>query len=118
MKLICISCPVGCRMNVEKDENGEIKVTGNSCKRGVKYAIDEYTDPKRMVTTSVRVDGGIYPMVSVKTNKPIKKGEVNKLLTKLKKIKIKAPIEIGDVILGDIAGSDADVVATRRVNSL
>lgn len=118
MKLICISCPVGCRMNVEKDENGDIKVTGNTCKRGVKYAIDEFTDPKRMVTTSVRVDGGIYPMVSVKTDKPIKKGEVNNLLTKLKKIKIKAPIEIGDVVLGDIAGSDANVVATRRVNAL
>jgi CxxC motif-containing protein len=118
MKLICISCPVGCRMNVEKDENGEIKVTGNSCKRGVKYAIDEFTDPKRMVTTSVRVDGGIYPMVSVKTSKPIKKAEVNRLLSKLKQIKVKAPIEIGDVILADIAGSDAAVVATRRVNML
>ena len=39
--LICVSCPLGCPIEVEI-ENGEIlSVTGNTCKRGDKYARDE-----------------------------------------------------------------------------
>ena len=118
MNLICTSCPVGCRMTIIEDKKGDIKITGNACKRGEIYAYDEFTDPKRMVTTSVKVIGGIYPLVSIKTNKPIKKDEVKNLLAKLKKVKVTAPIKIGDVIQVNFEDSHVQVVATRKVNCI
>ncbi len=71
-----------------------------------------------MVTSSVKVIGGIYPMVSVKTYKPVKKTDVLNVLSKIKNTKIKAPIEIGDIIIDDITGEDFALVATRRVKSM
>ena len=39
-------------------EDGKItKVTGNTCPRGEKYAHQELTDPQRMLTSTVRIEG-------------------------------------------------------------
>ena len=115
MELVCISCPVGCRLMVYEDENGKIIVLGNQCKRGKDYAYDEYRDPKRMVTTSVPVSGGNHQMVSVKTSKPVKKDQIHTILNDLKKIKVDAPVKIGDIIMKLYEGSDNNIVATRNV---
>lgn len=45
-ELICICCPMGCRMTVEKTADG-YSVTGNTCPRGKKYAVEEMTAPDR-----------------------------------------------------------------------
>ena len=40
--LICVSCPIGCAVTVELDDNGQVlSVTGNTCKRGDSYARQE-----------------------------------------------------------------------------
>ena len=116
MNIICTSCPVGCRLTVFEDKGGNIEVEGNVCKRGKNYAVDEFSNPKRMVTSSVRVDGGQYPLVSVKTDMPIKKELVPEVLEIIKKSSIKAPIKIGDIIAADIEGTGVSVVATRKVD--
>ena len=55
--LICVSCPLGCPIEVEI-ENGEIlSVTGNTCKRGDAYARAELTNPVRSLTTTVKLEG-------------------------------------------------------------
>ena len=117
MNIICTSCPVGCRLTVFEDKDGNIEVEGNVCKRGKNYAIDEFSNPKRMVTSSVKVEGGQYPLVSVKTDKPIDKPLVPKVLEIIKNSNIKAPVNIGDVIAGDIEGTGVSVVATRKVDA-
>jgi CxxC motif-containing protein len=117
MNIICTSCPVGCRLTVFEDKDGNIEVEGNVCKRGKNYAIDEFSDPKRIVTSSVRVFGGQYDMVSVKTDKPIKKELVLETLTVLKKAKVTAPIDVGGVIASNILGTDVSIVATRKVKA-
>lgn len=66
-EMICINCPMGCHLTVDDSDKNNIKVTGNTCPRGVTYAINEVTSPKRMVTGSVHVENGTIPMVSVKT---------------------------------------------------
>lgn len=116
-EMICIVCPVGCRMKVQ-EKDGEIIVEGNSCPRGKKYAIDEFKSPKRMLTTSVSVTGGEWPLVSVKTGEAIPKDSIEKALCMLTGVEMKAPVEIGDVVLKDIAGTGTDVVATRRVDAV
>ena len=74
-ELTCISCPMGCQMTVYMD-NGDIKVTGNTCKRGEIYAKKEVTDPRRVVTSSVRVKNGELIRVSVKTETDIPKDKI------------------------------------------
>lgn len=94
-ELICISCPLGCRMTVEK-KGEEWLVQGNTCPRGKQYAIDEMTAPKRMVTSSLAVTNGNEKMVSVKTNAPLPKELIFKALDLLKGVTVTAPIEIGN----------------------
>ena len=50
----CIMCPMGCEMTVTLENGKFAGVTGNSCPRGAKYAETEVTDPRRMLTTTVR----------------------------------------------------------------
>lgn len=105
-------------MTIIENNDGSIEVDGNVCKRGEKYAIDEFSDPKRMVTSSIFVDGGNHVLVSVKTDNPIQKGLVNKAFAQIKKMRVKAPINIGDIIIDHILGTDVNVVATRKISAL
>ncbi len=113
-ELICISCPLGCRMTVE-EKGGEYVVTGNTCPRGKQYAIDEITAPKRMVTSSVPVVNGTEKTVSIKTVQPIAKELIFKALRELDNVIITAPVAIGDIIVKNAAQSGVDFVATRKV---
>lgn len=114
-EMICICCPMGCRLSVEKTADG-YSVTGNTCPRGKAYAIDEMTAPKRMVTSSVPVDGGNYKTVSVKTSVSIPKELIFESLAALSGVSLTAPVKIGDVVVKNVLGTGADFVATRNVD--
>ena len=114
-ELICIGCPMGCPLTVEL-ENGEIKtITGYTCKKGETYARKEATNPTRIVTSTVRVEGGRADMVSVKTREDIPKDKIFQCVKALKGVTVKAPIRIGDVVVADVAGTGVDIVATKEV---
>ena len=113
-ELICINCPLGCRLSVDDKDLANIKVSGNTCPRGATYAVSEITAPKRMVTSSVPVVGSKVKRVSVKTSAPIPKNKIFDCLAELKKLTAKAPVKIGDVLLADVCGSGVDIVATRE----
>ena len=114
MEMICILCPIGCRLKVEKIDE-EYKVSGNACPRGIKYGISEMTNPTRMVTSSVWVMGGDMPLVSVKTASPIPKSKIADVLKLLEDITMHSPVNIGDVIIENAANTGIDVVATRAI---
>ncbi len=112
--LICVSCPLGCPIEVEV-ENGEIlSVTGNTCKRGDKYARDELTNPVRSLTTTVSLVGGKLPVVPVKSSKPVPKDKMFDCMKLINKTAIKAPVKIGDVVISDILGTGVDIVVTNN----
>jgi CxxC motif-containing protein len=92
-------------MSVAREADGQITVRGNTCKRGQAYAIDEFTAPKRTVTASVRIEGASMPLLSVKTNRPVPKDRVGAVLEALSSVRARAPVDIGDVILRDAAGT-------------
>lgn len=118
-ELTCIGCPLGCAVAVEIEENGQIvNVTGNTCKRGDDYARKEVTNPTRIVTSTVRVEGGTSDMVSVKTKTDIPKNKIFACMEGLKGICVKAPVHIGDVIVENIAGTGVDVVATKEEGAI
>ena len=113
-EMTCIVCPMGCRLSVKR-EGDEITVTGNTCPRGDKYARQEFTNPMRTVTSSVFVRGGKMPLCSVKTRDTISKASIPEALSAIRACVIDAPVKIGDVVIRDICGSGADLVATRNV---
>ena len=113
--LTCIGCPLGCQIMVEL-ENGEVvSLTGNTCKRGDDYARKEVTSPTRIVTSTVKVNSGNAPTVSVKTQSDIPKDKIFACVKALKSVMVQAPIAIGDVVLENVAGTGVDIVATKAV---
>ena len=114
-ELTCIGCPLGCRLVVETDGTDVTAVSGNTCKRGEVYARKEVTNPTRIVTSSVKVEGGVAATVSVKTKEDIPKGKIFDCVTALKNVIVKAPVHIWDVVLTDVAGTGVDVIATKHV---
>ncbi|MBC2850745.1 DUF1667 domain-containing protein [Cetobacterium sp. 8H] len=112
-EMICILCPVGCHLTIDIENN--YKVTGNSCPKGEVYGKEELIAPKRVVTSIIRVEGGIHHMVPVKTDKPIPKELIFDCMNLLKDIKIKSPRKVGDVILENILGTDSNIVLTRDI---
>lgn len=110
---LCIGCPLGCRLEVVEDETGQVEVRGNSCKRGLEFARQEHRDPRRMVATTVRVVGGRWARLPVKTVEAVPKAEVVALCRTLHALTLTAPIAMGTVVLTDALGTGIDVVATR-----
>lgn len=113
--LICINCPMGCVLTVEMEEGEILGVSGNTCRRGDAYARKELTDPTRIVTTTVKVSGGIERMAPVKTREDIPKNKVLECVRALKDVEAKAPIRMGDVIVENIVGTGTDIVASKTV---
>ena len=114
--LTCIRCPRGCRIHVTLGSGGKVEaVSGNACPRGDSYARAEVTAPVRSVTTTVPVDGARDEgRVAVKTVREVPKGAVLDVVRALADVRATAPVEIGDVIARDVAGTGVDVVATSR----
>lgn len=113
--LICIGYPMGCPL-VVRIKDGEVQsVEGNTCKRGAIYGKKEVTNPTRIVTTTVRVLGGTENVVSVKTKEDIPKAKIFDCIHELKEVTVAAPVQIGDIILHNVAGTGVDIVATKNV---
>jgi len=113
-ELICIGCPLGCQVTVTMEGAEVLAVEGNTCKRGDVYARKEVTNPTRIVTSTVRVEGGTVDMVSVKTKEDVPKSKIFECVKELKDVTVKAPVHIGDVILRNVAGTGVDIVATKN----
>lgn len=114
-KLTCIGCPLGCEVTVELDGSEVVSVAGNTCPRGEAYARKEVTNPTRIVTTTVRVEGGVLPAVSVKTKLDVPKNKIIECVKELQRVTVKAPVFIGDIVCRDVAGTGVDVAATKNV---
>lgn len=115
--LTCINCPLGCQITVKLDGGNVVEVSGNTCKKGEDYAVKEVTNPTRIITSSVIVEGGtgLNSQVSVKTQTDIPKGKISDVMNALKGVSVKAPVKIGDVILENVAETGVNIVATRNI---
>ncbi len=113
-ELVCISCPMGCRMTVTLSGGEVSDIKGNTCPRGEAYAKDECVAPKRVVTALARVDGTNVPL-PVKTASPIPKEKMFACMSEISKAIVYSPVGIGDVIVKDVCGTGVDVVATADV---
>ena len=116
-EITCIICPNGCHIQVSENESGELDIQGATCKRGIEYAGNEYRDPKRMLLTTVRIEGGILPVLPVRSTVPIPKGRVFEAVQFVSGVAAKAPVKMGDVIVEDLFGLGVDVIASRDMEA-
>lgn len=117
--LTCIACPNGCDITVSFNEDGSIKeIKGNKCKNGIAYATSEVTAPTRILTSSVGVDGGDFRLCSVKTAEPIPKKLMREAVLELCKVRVKAPVNVGDVVYKDLLATGVDVVSTCEIKAV
>jgi len=110
-EVVCVVCPMGCRLQVDED-NG-YAVTGNSCPRGATYGKAEVTNPTRVSTSTVRVRGGLYPRLPVKTRSEVPKAKLMEVMSVLNEVEVAAPVKMGEVVVSDVCGTGVDIVATR-----
>jgi len=113
-KIICITCPKGCTLEVTHDGKTVIRVK-QGCKRGKEYAQRELADPRRMVATTVRIRGGVHPLLPVATAAPFPKPRIRELMDVLRQVEVEAPVEAGQTILRDALGTGIDIIASRRM---
>lgn len=112
--MVCIRCPFGCEMTVDV-QGQDVHVTGNRCKRGVEYAREECFAPKRMVTAVVRTDSAALPWLPVKTATPVDKAVTRSVAANIHRLRVSAPVEMGQVVCEDIDGHGTRLVATRSL---
>lgn len=114
-EFVCIRCPLGCNITVETEQDEIKNISGNTCPRGADYVTKELTDPRRIVTSLVCVEGGELPVVPVKTASDIPKDKIYDCVKELKKVTVQAPVHMGDIIVDDICGTGVKVVAARTI---
>ena len=112
----CIVCPKGCKM-VVSNIDGEYIVEGNTCIRGSKYGVDEVTNPKRVITSTLRLEGSYLNMLPVKTNGPVPKEKMFEVMEVLANIKITAPVSVGDIIVKNVLNTGVDIVSCKTMKN-
>jgi len=111
--LTCIICPMGCRLDLEVEDGKVVKVEGNSCARGPKYAESEFTAPVRTLTTTVKTSKGT--LLPVRCAKPIPKAKLFEAMELTKAVTAKLPVKRGDVLVSDFVEEGNALVACRTM---
>jgi CxxC motif-containing protein len=91
------------------------EISGASCVRGKSYVENELKNPLRTVTSSVLVIGGSLPVTSVRLTGMVPRNRMSDVIEELKKVRLQAPVEIGQVVISNILGLGCDVIVTKRV---
>jgi CxxC motif-containing protein len=111
--IICIGCPLGCRVTLTLNDQGEIlDVSDNQCNDGKKYAISEFKSPKRILTATVITEGSPRMLLPVRTRQPIPKDRLRDCMSVLSRVKVRPPIRMGEVIVSNILNTGADIVSS------
>lgn len=109
----CIVCPLSCNIDLVEGEHDIIEITGHLCQRGEKYVFDEFKSPVRILTTTVGVEGGVLPVIPVRSDRPIPKASLKKSMKTLNTIQVKAPIKCGEIIFHNIEKTGVNIIASR-----
>lgn len=114
--ITCIVCPKSCRGEVIIHDDGTLETRGFDCKNGDRYAKDEVTDPKRMLTTTIPITGAAIPLLPVVSSAEISKKELKACLDLLYGQKAAAPVAAGEIIVKDILDTGVDIIAARTLD--
>lgn len=114
---ICIVCPNGCTIETQYKGNEILGISGNKCRKGAEYVSQELIDPQRTIATTVPVHGACLPLCSVRLTKAIPKKDIFRVMDEIRKIKLEAPVRIGQVVIKNVCGLDSDVIVTKNMET-
>jgi len=114
-EVICIMCPLGCRIKVQVEGKDIQGVEGERCKKGVKYAQQEVTFPGRILTTTVATDNPEMPLLPVRSDKPLPKEKLIECMKQISKHSVTGSVQLGQTVIENILGLGADIVACRTI---
>jgi CxxC motif-containing protein len=114
-EIICIMCPLGCRIKVQVEGQEVIQVEGEGCKKGVTYAQQEVTFPGRILTTTVSTDSPEMPLLPVRSNKALPKEKLIECMKHISKHSVTGSVQLGQAVIENILGLGADIVACRTI---
>jgi len=113
-ELLCIVCPIGCRLRVEEGAKGLI-VSGNQCSRGIDFAMAEITRPTRTLTTTVRTSFPGVPVLPVRTSGEIPKGKIRDAMRFINGITVNQLLGIGQIIAENMLDLGVNVIVTSNI---
>ena len=119
-ELICIVCPNGCQLQAQVEEGAKILVTeirGHLCEKGPEWAEQELVNPMRTIASSIIVAGGDFPLVSVRTDSPVPLKSIPDIMKVVKSSRAEAPVQIGDIMVKNPAGTSCNIISTRNVRT-
>lgn len=114
--ITCIQCPKGCTLSIDVENCRVVKVTGNECPKGEKYAVSEVENPMRILTSAVLTEGLSLKMAPVRTGGPIPKSRIMPSMDEIKKLRLKHPADAGEILVKDFMGLGVDLIITRKVS--
>ncbi len=114
-KFICVNCPKGCHLQVTLEDKKIIDIKGYSCGNGKKYAQEEVIHPLRVLTTTVKIIGAMYPVLPVMTDAPIPLDKMDEAMEYIRSISVQAPIHMNAIIVPNFLGSNANLIASRSM---
>ena len=120
-EMVCIACPIGCRLTAEwNDDPKDVQITGSQCRRGEEYGTEEVLAPSRVVTATVAVNtvtatATMERRAPVKSTKPVPRELIDGLLDELYKVRLSAPVRIGQAVVKNYRDTNIDIIATRTI---
>ncbi len=107
-EFVCIVCPNGCHLTA--DDDGTIHNAG--CRRGVEFAREEMTAPKRTVCSTAATVFADCPVVPVRTSKEIPKEKVGELMQMIRTLCVDRRMKRGEPLIRNLFGTEADLIVT------
>ena len=112
----CVVCPIGCHITATLDSNlNPISIVGNSCPRGKRFVISELTDPRRTLSSTIRIISETYSLLPVRTSEPIPKTQLLKAMEIINSLKVSSPIKKGDIIIKDFIIPNCNLIACKTI---
>jgi CxxC motif-containing protein len=114
-EVICIMCPLGCRIQVHMKGKKVRGVEGERCKKGATYAPQEVTFPGRVLTTTVATDNPEMPLLPVRSDKALPKERLIECMKHISRHSVKGPVRLGQTVIENILGLGVDIIACRTI---
>jgi CxxC motif-containing protein len=100
---------------VDRRDDGTLEVSGNRCNRGAAYAREEFNDPRRIITGTCSVEGGIAARIPVRSTDGVPVEKISAFLVAMYDLRPSAPVSVGAVLARDLADTGVDLIATMSM---
>ena len=107
---ICIVCPKGCHIVVDGEN-----ISGYTCLRGLNYVKQESIDPRRILTTTVKVNDKNIRVCPVKSSDTLPKDKLFASMEEINKISVNLPIKLHQVVIKNILNTGVDIITNKEI---